>query len=96
MTARLLGALAALNPGAGLAARGATTYGICSTPFLEYAFKTIEFRVSVTLNDDDSWSYEEDTVLLLKGQSEPFHHQDRNHLTRIGPAIPNPLARATG
>ena len=77
-----------------IAKRGTTAYGICSTPFLEHAFTTIEFRVKVTVHANDTWSYEEDTVLMVKGRSEPFHHADRNTLTRVGPAVPNPLARA--
>ena len=76
-----------------LATRGTTTYGICSTPFLEHAFTTVEFRVNVTINPDDTWSYLEDTVLLVKGQTEPFHHIDRNTLTRVAAPTPNPLAR---
>jgi hypothetical protein len=76
-----------------LAKRGTTEYGICSTPFLEHAFTTTEFRMQVTINADGSWSYEEDTVLMVRGQSEPFHHTDRNTLTRIAAPTPNPLAR---
>jgi len=76
-----------------VAARGAETYGICSTPFLEYAFKTVEYRIKVSINADGTWSYDEDTVLMIKGQSEPFHHTDRNTLTKIGDPTPNPLAR---
>jgi hypothetical protein len=75
------------------AKRGAPTNGIVSNPFLEDAFRTVEYRIVVTLNDDGSWSYEEDTVLLVRGRSEPFHHTDRNTLTRIGAPLPNPLAR---
>jgi hypothetical protein len=77
-----------------VATRGAQTYGICSTPFLEYAFKTVEFRIKVTLNADGTWSYDEDTVLMIRGASEPFHHTDRNTLTKIGEPTPNPLAAA--
>ena len=76
-----------------LAARGQETYGICSTPFLEHAFKTVEFRIKVTTNPDGTWSYDEDTVLLIKGQPEPFHHTDRNTLTKIGEPTPNPMAQ---
>ena len=75
------------------AARGATTNGICSIPFLEYAFQTIEYRIKVAINPDGTWAYEEDTVLLVRGKSEPFHHTDRNVLTKIGEPTPNPLAR---
>jgi hypothetical protein len=76
------------------ATRGTTAYGICSTPFLEYAFTTVEFRLKVTVNPNDSWSYEEDTVLQVRGRQEPFHHVDRNTLSRIGDPTPNPLARS--
>src|SRR5208282_4006527 len=34
------------------ATRGKTDYGICSAPFLEYAFRTDSFRMKVTLNPD--------------------------------------------
>jgi hypothetical protein len=68
-------------------------FGIRSAPFLDYAFKTVEFRITVTLNPDDTWSYEEDTVLMIRGRPEPFHHTDRNTLTRIAAPTPNPLAR---
>ena len=76
-----------------VATRGTETYGICSTPFLEYAFKTVEYRIKVTIGPGDTWSYDEDTILMIKGQTEPFHHTDRNVLTRIGEPTPNPLAR---
>ena len=76
------------------ATRGLETFGICSNPFLEHAFKTVEFRIQVTINVDGTGSYDEDTVLLIRGQTEPFHHTDRNTLSKIGEATPNPLARA--
>jgi len=75
------------------AERGIETFGICSIPFLEHAFKTVEFHIKVTIHDDGTWSYDEDTVLMIRGQTEPFHHTDRNHLTKIADATPNPLAR---
>jgi hypothetical protein len=77
-----------------VATRGTTTYGICSNPFLEHAFRTDEYRIKVTINDDGTWSYDEDTVLMIRGQTEPFHHTDRNTLRKIAEPTPNPLARA--
>jgi hypothetical protein len=68
-------------------------FGIRSAPFLEYAFRTVEFRIKVSVHPDGTWTYDEDTVLMIKGQSEPFHHTDRDTLTRIAPPTPNPLAR---
>lgn len=75
------------------ATQGLDTWGICSAPFLDQAFKTVEFRITVTVNADGSWSYDEDTVLKIAGQAELFHHTDRNTLARIGEPTPNPLAR---
>ncbi len=75
------------------AERGQTEYGICSTAFLEYAFRTDAYRIEVTFNPDGSWSYLSDTTLTVRGRSEPFAHQDRNTLHKIGEPQPNPLAR---
>jgi hypothetical protein len=75
------------------ATQGLDTWGICSAPFLDRAFKTTSFTITVTVNDDGSWGYEEDTVLQILGQPEPFHHVDRNHLVKTAEPLPNPLAR---
>jgi hypothetical protein len=76
-----------------VALRDSDTYGICSTPFLDYAFKTVEYRIKVTINADGTWSYDQDTVMMIRGKDEPFHHTDRNTLTKVGEPTPNPLAR---
>jgi len=76
-----------------VATRGATTNGICSNPFLEYAFQTVEYRIKVTINPDHTWQYDEDTTLRVRGQSQPFHHTDHSVLSKIGEPTPNPLAR---
>jgi len=76
-----------------VATQGLETFGICSAPFLQYAFKTTEFRIKVTINADGTWTYDEDTVLQILGRDEPFHHTDRNTLHKIAEPTPNPLAR---
>ncbi|WP_373742179.1 FABP family protein [Neisseria sp.] len=76
------------------ARRGSTTNGISSNPFLEQSFTTESYTITVTVNDDGTWSYEQDTVLIIPDRSQPFHHTDRNTLTKIGEAVPNPTARA--
>ncbi|MDR3506873.1 MAG: heme-binding beta-barrel domain-containing protein [Caulobacteraceae bacterium] len=68
-------------------------YGILSNPFLDKAYKTLSWTIAVTVHDDGSWSYDQDTVLQIEGQEKLFHHTDRNRLTRVAPATPNPLAR---
>jgi len=74
------------------AVRGSETNGIVSNPFLEHAFKTIRFTIDVTIHADGTWSYEQDTVMIIPGLADPFHHTDRNRLMRIGEPTPNPLA----
>ncbi len=74
------------------ATQGLSTWGICSAPFLEHAFRTTAFHIKVTVNDDGTWGYEEDTVLQIRGRDEPFHHTDRNLLRKSAEPTPNPLA----
>ena len=76
------------------AVRGSETNGIVSNPFLEYAFKTMSYTITVSIHADGTWSYEQDTVLIIPGQKEPFHHTDRNTLRKIGEPTPNPTAQA--
>jgi len=94
MTTMASGRVAADARSFELAARqGAEDWGICSSPFLLYAFRTVEFRIKVTYHDDGTWNYEEDSVLVIHGQAEPFHHTDRNLLRKVAEPTPNPLAR---
>ncbi len=72
------------------AVRGSETNGIVSNPFLEYAFKTESYTITVSRNADGTWSYEQDTVLIIPGEAEPFHHTDRNTLRKIGEPALNP------
>src|SRR6476620_8220371 len=81
------------------AKRGDTRYGICSTDFLEQAFRTDSYRCDITFNDDGSWSYLIQTELFVRGA--PFNHHDSNTLKLVAPPKLNPLAvivndRATG
>jgi len=72
------------------ATRGPTDYGICSTTFLEQAFRTDSYRIEVTFNPDGSWSYVLDTMLDVRGQG-PFQHRDVNTLFKVSEPTPNPL-----
>ena len=75
------------------ATRGETTYGICSTDFLEYGFRTDAYRIAIVFNADGSWTYDIQTTLTVHGATEPFVHHDQNTLHRIGEARPNPWAQ---
>ncbi|HKX88204.1 MAG TPA: heme-binding beta-barrel domain-containing protein [Sphingopyxis sp.] len=75
------------------AERGQTEYGICSTTFLEQAFRTDSYELTVDFHDDGSWSYVSDIMLMVKGRDEPFLHRDHNRLTKIAEPDLNPWAK---
>ena len=65
--------------------------GICSTAFLEYAFRADADRIEIGFNADGTWSYVSHAMLTVRGQPEPSRHRDRNTLTKIAKPTPNPL-----
>lgn len=71
---------------------GSPTSGIVSAPFLDTHFKTLSYELTITFNDDGTLTYEQDTVLQISKRPEPFHHVDRNTLTRVAPPTKNPVA----
>jgi hypothetical protein len=73
------------------ARRGDTRFGICSTTFLEEAFRTDYYRIDITFNDDGSWSYVTRTDLAVRGKTPAFDHRDTNTLRRVAQPEPNPL-----
>ena len=75
------------------AERGRTEYGICSTAFLEYAFRTDRYSIEITFNPDGSWSYVTHTTLIVHGRPDPFDHRDENTLFKVREPTPNPLAQ---
>jgi hypothetical protein len=74
------------------AKRGSTVNGICSNPFLEHAYRTLEWSITVSVKRSGTFSYEQETLLRIPGQRKPFRHTDRNTLHRIAPPTPNPTA----
>jgi len=75
------------------AVRGSMSNGISSNPFLEHAFRTERYTITVTIHDNGTWSYEQQTTLVIPGRAEPFLHTDRNTLMKIGEPTPNPTAQ---
>jgi hypothetical protein len=74
---------------------GSETHGILSNPFLDQSFRTVTYRIHVTINVDGTWSYEEEGQMQIRGNADLFHHTDRNTLTLVASPTPNPLSRAT-
>jgi len=75
------------------AERGSPGYGISSTEFLEWAFRTDSYTLDVTFHENGDWSYVSDTMLKVRGRDELFRHVDRNRLTKVAEPKPNPLLR---
>jgi hypothetical protein len=73
---------------------GSLTYGILSNTFLDRAFRTTHYRIAVNIEDENFWSYEQETLLELPGRTTPFSHTDRNRLQRIASPVPNPMSAA--
>ena len=63
---------------------GSETFGVMSNPFLDQAFKTVRYELTVKVLSPEQWSYEEDTQLQIQGQTSIFHHTDTNVLTKSG------------
>ena len=75
------------------AERGQTEYGICSTTFLDLAFRTDRYELTIDFHEDGSWSYVSDTMLAVKGRDDIFQHRDRNTLSKIAEPDLNPWAK---
>jgi hypothetical protein len=74
------------------ATEGSEVQGIVTNPFLHQAFRTLSYRIHITIGEG-TWSYEEEGVLQIPGREQPFSHIDRNTLTKIGSPQLNPRAR---
>jgi hypothetical protein len=70
---------------------GSETAGIISAPFLQENFRTLEYTITITVQDG-SFVYQQDTVLSIPDRPEPFQHTDRNTLRRVAGPSPNPAA----
>jgi len=66
-----------------VAEHGSSTYGICSNQFLDREFRTVRYELTVTVLNDSTFRYEEDSQLLMPGRPDVFHHRDQNTLVRV-------------
>jgi hypothetical protein len=62
---------------------GSNHYGILSNRFLDKKFQTVKFDLKLTIHDEKSLTYEEDTQIKIAGVKEIFHHTDKNSLKKI-------------
>ncbi|MFK7822644.1 MAG: heme-binding beta-barrel domain-containing protein [Oligoflexales bacterium] len=62
---------------------GSPTYGICSNQYLHDEFKTLRYDLDITIHGEDSFSYDENTQIMIKGKSDIFQHTDSNTLSKL-------------
>ncbi len=62
---------------------GSETYGICSNKFLDQEFKTMRYDVKIKRLDENTFSYDENSQLKIKGQSKIFDHIEKNTMKRV-------------
>lgn len=62
---------------------GSCVFGICTNPFLDREFKIVSYEVTVRILDENTFSYEQDTVIQIPGRKDLFHHRDSNTLKRV-------------
>ena len=66
------------------AALGEPQYSIGENKYLADNASTRSYTVTVTVNDDGTWSYDETTMLKMNDFDEPFAHTDHNTLHKTG------------
>jgi hypothetical protein len=62
---------------------GSQVFGVMSNPFLDAVYRTVRFEMTVIYNIDGSFTYEQNTQLLMRNSPTPFDHTDRNTLKKI-------------
>ena len=63
---------------------GGTNYTIGENQYLDKNASTLSYEVTITVNSDYTWSYDETTMLKMNELAEPFAHTDHNTLRRVG------------
>ena len=70
---------------------GSEVYGILSNPFLDTAFRTLSYRIDVTIHPDDTWSYEEEGMLDIPRSRRAVQPHRSQHAAPHRSAHPQPI-----
>jgi hypothetical protein len=62
---------------------GSNIYGVCSNPFLDEEFQTIQYDVKFEILNESTIRYDENTQIKIKGQNKIFNHTEKNTLVRV-------------
>ena len=63
---------------------GSEIYGIESNKFLHKTGNSTKYILDVTILDDDTFSYQQDTQVMFSNNEGVFHHTDQNTLKKVG------------
>jgi hypothetical protein len=63
---------------------GDPQYSIGENKYLAANASTLSYTVTITINGDGTWSYDETTMLKMVEMDEPFAHTDHNTLHKVG------------
>jgi hypothetical protein len=63
---------------------GDPQYAIGENKYLAQNASTVSYDVTITINDDGTWSYDESTMLRMKEFGELLAHTDHNTLHKVG------------
>jgi hypothetical protein len=63
---------------------GHAQYCIGENKYLAEHAASTTYRATITVNDDDTWSYDEVTTLRMQELADPLAHTDHNTLHRAG------------
>lgn len=61
---------------------GDPNYGVSENKYLTQRASTVRYNVTITLHDDDTWSYAETTTLKMTEIPGEFAHTDSNRMHR--------------
>jgi hypothetical protein len=62
---------------------GSEMFGILSNPYLAKAARTTRYVVAITVEDDDTWTYDETSTITHERLGDVVEHTDRNRLHRV-------------
>lgn len=65
------------------ATAGDPRFNVGENSYLSENASTLSYEVTITANEDGSWSYAETTMLSMKEFDEPFAHTDHNTLHKV-------------
>jgi hypothetical protein len=62
---------------------GSEMFGILSNPYLAKAARTTRYVAVITIEDDDTWTYDETSTITHERHGDVLEHTDRNRLRRV-------------